>query len=220
MLFVAVRDLASGRQQIAMATASQPEGPFEPPSTVPFLEEADRAGCIDPSAFVDADGNAYLLWKTDDDVLGRPATLWAARLAPDGLSLTGKAAQLLQQSEGWEHPRIEAPSVIGFKDRYFLFYSGGDWASVGYATGYALGKSPLGPFSKVTRRDPWISSRPGAAGPGGAEVFLDLSGGLRIAYHAWHPDRVGYEGGGTRRLFVDRMDFDGERPVISPVFEA
>jgi beta-xylosidase len=216
VLFVAVHDRESGRQHIAMATATQPEGPFSPPSTAPFLTGADRGGCIDPSTFVDDDGVAYLLWKTDDDALGRPATLWGAQLAPDGLSLTGDPVELLRQSQNWERPRIESPSLTRGDGRYFLFYSAGDWVTENYATGYAKGVGPLGPFLRGTRRRPWMSSRQGVAGPGGAEVFTDRSGVLRIAYHAWHPAQVGYEAGGTRSLFIDRMGFIRRRPVLNP----
>ena len=216
VLFVAVRDESSGRQHIAMAASSQPEGPFVPPSTAPFLTQADRGGCIDPSTYVDEDGVAYLLWKTDDDAIGRPATLWGSRLAPDGLSLAGEAVELLSQTEDWERPRVEAPSLARGGRRYFLFYSGGDWTTKDYAIGYAKGASPLGPFSKATRGRPWMASRQGAAGPGGAEIFTDSSGGLRMAYHAWHPDRVGYEAGGSRCLFIDRLGFIKRRPELNP----
>jgi beta-xylosidase len=216
VLFVSVRDHQSGRQYVAMATASEPTGPFVPPSTAPFLTQPDRGGCIDPSTFVDDDGATYLLWKTDDDAVGGPATLWGARLAPDGLSLAGEAVELLHQTEDWERPRIESPSLARGYDRYFLFYSAGDWASGSYATGYAKGAGPLGPFRKASHQGPWMSSREGAAGPGGAEFFTDPSGGLHIAYHAWHPDRVGYESGGVRSLWIDRLDFARRRPVLNP----
>lgn len=215
-LFVAVRDQASGRQHIALATARRPQGPFVDTLSTPFLSQVDRGGCIDPSLFVDHDATTYLVWKTDDDALGRPARLWGARLEPDGLSLAGPSVELLRQTEDWEMPRIEGPSLTRGEEGYYLFYGGGDWTSSGYATGYAIGESPLGPFTKATREASWMSSRKAAAGPGGAELFTDVAGGLRIAYHAWHPDRVGYEAGGARSLWIGKVRFAGRHPILEP----
>ena len=36
----------------------------------------------------------------------------------------------------------------------------------------------------------------------------------RIAFHAWTPPRVGYDDGGTRSLWIERLAFEDGRPVI------
>ena len=95
-----------------------------------------------------------------------------------------------------------------------LFYSGGGWWSDGYAVGYATGPGPLGPFRKETVAGPWLATVGGMAGPGGAEVFTDAAGDRRIAFHAWTPPRVGYENGGARSLWIERLDFEDGRPVL------
>src|SRR5438445_4969000 len=79
ILYFAVRHAASGHQCLSRATASGPEGPFVDTSGAPFVFQDDRGGSIDPSPFVDADGTAYLLWKSDDNSIGRPTSLWGAR---------------------------------------------------------------------------------------------------------------------------------------------
>jgi hypothetical protein len=53
------------------------------------------------------------------------------------------------------------------------------------------------------------------AGPGGAEVFPDRDGSWRMAFHAWTPDRVGYENGGVRSLWVERIAFEDGRPGVA-----
>jgi beta-xylosidase len=215
VLYYAVHHGASGRQAISVATADDPAGPFVDRSAAPLLFQEDRGGSIDPSPFVDADGGAFLVWKSDDNAIDRPSSLWGAALQPDGLGLDGAPVELLRHDADWERPLVEAPSVacIG-AGRYVLFYSGGWWESAGYAVGYATGGAPLGPFRKETVAGPWLASEPGRAGPGGAEVFTDADGRWRIAFHAWTPPRAGYAAGGVRSLWIEPLRFDDGGPVL------
>jgi beta-xylosidase len=215
VLYYAVRYEEAGRQCISVATGSDPAGPFVDRSGEPLIFQEDRGGSIDPSPFVDGDGTGYLLWKSDDNALDRAPSLWGAPLQPDGLALAGEPAELLRHDLAWEEPLIEAPSLARAADgSYVLFYSGGWWESDGYAIGYATGPAPLGPFRKETVDGPWLASEPGMAGPGGAEVFTDAAGQWHIAFHAWTPPRVGYENGGARSLWIERLDFEDSRPTL------
>jgi beta-xylosidase len=220
VLYYAVRHRAAGRQAISVATAADPAGPFVDASDGPLLFQADRGGSIDPSPFVDAGGQPYLVWKSDDNAVERPASLWGAPLRDDGLDLAGPPVELLRHDAAWERPLIEAPSLVRTGEgAYVLFYSGGWWESDGYAVGYATGPGPLGPFEKETTDGPWLGSMPGMAGPGGAEVFpiageAGAEGEWRIAFHAWTPPRVGYPAGGRRSLWIEPLRFDDGRPTL------
>lgn len=215
VLYYAVRYEAAGRQAISVATAPDPAGPFVDRSAEPLIFQEDRAGSIDPSPFVDEDGTGYLLWKSDDNAVDRPASLWGAELRPDGLGLAGQAVELLRHDRDWEEPLVEAPSLARAGDGlYVLFYSGGWWEDASYAIGYATGGTPLGPFRKETDTGPWLASEEGMAGPGGAEVFADAGGAWHLAFHAWTPPRVGYENGGARSLWIEPIDLAGGRPVL------
>jgi hypothetical protein len=35
-----------------------------------------------------------------------------------------------------------------------------------------------------------------------------------MAFHAWTPPRIGYSSGGRRSLWIERLAFDGGRPVL------
>jgi beta-xylosidase len=215
VLYYAVRHAGAGRQCISVATATDPAGPFVDRSGAPLIFQEDRGGSIDPSPFVDDDGTAYLLWKSDDNAVGGAPSLWGAPLQPDGQALAGPPVELLGVDAAWEQPLVEAPSLARVAEgAYVLFYSGGWWESDGYAVGYATGAAPLGPFRKETVSEPWLASGPGMAGPGGAEVFIAADGGWRIAFHAWTPPRIGYDAGGERSLWIERLAFEDGHPVL------
>ena len=217
VLYYAVRYEGAGRQCISVATAADPAGPFVDRSAEPLIFQDDRGGSIDPSPFVDADGTAYLLWKSDDNALGRTPSLWGAPLEPDGLALAGPPVELLRQADApWEKPLVEAPSLARLGDDSYVPVLQRRLVGVGRVRRSATppARRPLGPFRKETETGPWLASEPGMAGPGGAEVFPDADGGWRIAFHAWTPPRVGYDDGGARSLWIERLEFRDGGPVL------
>jgi beta-xylosidase len=214
VLYYTARHRASGRQCISRGVSWRAEGPFVDLSPGPWICQLERGGSIDPYPFVDADSRPYLLWKSDDNALGRPTSLWAQRLSAHGLSLEGAPRQLLVQDQAWEHPAIEGPAMVSSGASLYLFYGGNRWDTAQAAIGYATCATPLGPCAKVTTTGPWLASKPNAAGPGGPSFFTDAAGDLRLAYHAWHPERVGYHLGGVRSLWIDRLRFVNAQPVL------
>lgn len=213
VLYYVVREPASDRQAISLARAPRPEGPFVDESTEPLVFQLDRGGSIDPSPFVDEDGTAYLLWKSEDNALKQSSSLWIQPLTDDG-SLDGSPTELLRHDRGWERPLIEAPAMVCAGRRYYLFYSANWWESGRYSVGFATGSAPTGPFRKRTRSRAWFRSGGASVGPGGQEFFTDHEGALRMAYHGWTPGSVGYQGGGARSLRIARVGFAAGRPIV------
>jgi hypothetical protein len=156
----------------------------------------------------------HLLWKSEDNAAGRPTSLWAQRLTPDGLALLGEPVQLLEQAQRWQRGIIEGPAMITTDGELLLFYGGSDWSSASAGIGYASCPRPLGPCTDRSTRGPWLGSRPGALGPAGPAPFVDRDGVLRLAHHAW-TGAVGYEHGGVRALFITTITFDHRgRPTL------
>lgn len=153
--------------RIGVAVGDAPEGPFKP-------EPAPIAGSfsIDPASFVDDDGQAYLyfggLWggqlqcyandAFDSSQLGanEPAdgpalTAKVARLSDDMLSFASPVTDVVVNDESGkpiaaaDHDRrfFEAAWMHKYKGKYYFSYSTGDT----HFLCYAIGDSPLGPFT-------------------------------------------------------------------------
>lgn len=212
VLYYTTTDRASGRQCISVASGRDPEGPFVDGSAAPLLCPQDLGGAIDPSAFVGVDGRAHLLWKNDGNCCGVPTRLWSSPLSADGLAIAGQPTELLRPSQAWEGSVVEAPAMVEHRGGHYLFYSANAWDTGAYAIGYATCAGPVGPCEKPLD-GPWLASSDDAVGPGGQELFQDGSGRLRIVFHAWAREAVGYERGGFRSLFSAGVDFVGDAPV-------
>jgi beta-xylosidase len=213
VLYATVRDRASGHQCLAAAVAARPEGPFVDGSSRPFLCQHDRGGSIDPSAFVDADGRVFLLWKGEDETVGGRATLWSAPLAPSGLALAGAPRPLLTAERPWERRTIEGPAMARSAGAYHLVYSGSSWGGADYGVGHARCAGPLGPCRR-TADGPFLRSFGDAVGAGGAEVLLDAEDRSWLVFHAWTAPHVGFPNRRTLRLAA--LDLSAGVPRLSP----
>jgi hypothetical protein len=208
-----VAGLGGGEECISVATAAQPQGPFVDNSSSPLECQASLGGSLDPSPFIDSNGNVYLVWKSDGGT--GPATIWSEQLDPAGTGFAPNAtpAQLLVPSQPWEAGVVEAPDLVSSNGHYFLFYSGNSWNGGSYAVGVATCTGPLGPCTKPLSQ-PILASSSSMEGPGGESVFTDTSGAYWIAFDAWSPGAVGYPH--SRELYLRRLDLSGATPVLEP----
>jgi beta-xylosidase len=203
-----------GEECISVATASQPQGPFTDTSIFPLECQSTTGGSIDPSPFVDANGNLYLQWKSNAGG-GQPATIWSEQLnaAGTGFAPLTTPTQLLVADQAWEAGVVEAPDLVTVSGRYFLFYSGNNWNSAHYGVGVATCSGPLGPCTKPSSQ-PILAGGSDMKGPGSATVFADSSGSFWMAFDAYAPNAVGYPN--SRDLYLRRVDLSGAIPVVEP----
>jgi hypothetical protein len=194
-----------------VATAAEIGGPYvaEPE---PLVCELDAGGSIDPSFVSDGD-TTWLLWKTDGNCCDLPTEIRSAPLTADGLAVAGAATTLIGADLDWEGGLVEAPSMALVDRRWLLLYSANRWDDEDYAVGAAWCEGPSGPCRKQS--EPVLEASDDVAGPGGAE-FIDGARrfGSVIAFHAWPPDRVGYEEGSNRTLHLGAVVVDGDVVTI------
>jgi beta-xylosidase len=217
VLYYTVRHGSSGRQCVSSATGKAPDGPFRDASNAPLVCQRSLGGSIDPAVFTDSSGTTYLLWKSDDNAVGRKTSLWSRPLAADGLGFVRSSVpvRLLTQSAEWQAPAIEGPSMVRSGDTYYLFYGAGGWDSSASAIGYATCQSPLGPCTDRSTSGPWLDGDPDGdapVGPQGPSVFVDRSGRTRLGFAGWN-GRVGYPRG-VRSLWIAPLSFSGSGPRV------
>jgi len=128
-LYVPVR-ANTGTMTIAVAVADSPFGPFKD-ALNKSLVSTGTSDDIDPTVFIDTDGQAYLYW-------GNP-NCYYVKLNADMISYTGtptKIAKLQTYQEGpWFYRR---------GDNYYLAFSS---TCCPEGIGYAMSTSPTGPWT-------------------------------------------------------------------------
>lgn len=216
------RDVQAGRQCLAVAVAESAEGPFVDESEGPLACQLELGGSIDSNPFQDADGQRYLLWKSDGNCCGIRVAMFIQPLSDDGLTLEGEATEIegVAADNAWERILVEAPTLYLHDGTYFLFYSANDYNSRDYAIGYATSSDVLGPYVEAAENPilatevPFGSPAGSPAGPGHQSIVLDDDGDPWLAYHAWDSGRIGDQAGGRRALWIDELEFDGDRVTV------
>ncbi len=115
---------------IGVLVADSPYGPFRDPLGEPLVWQREHWNDIDPSVFVDDDGQAYMYW-------GNPHTYWC-KLNRDMISTDGPITQL--------------PHIPNYQEGPWFYKRGGHYY-LSFATtccpealGYAMSESPTGPW--------------------------------------------------------------------------
>nr|MDT0659272.1 family 43 glycosylhydrolase [Micromonospora sp. DSM 115978] len=194
----------SAQQNIGVAVADSPLGPFVDPLGRPLVSRADYNGAqqIDPAVFTDDDGQSYLYWGN--------GTPYVVPLNDDMISYDVSK-------------RVQLTGLTGFREGLFLHKRDGayhlswsidDTRSENYRVGYGTGTSPLGPFTsrgEILVKDP----SQGILGTGHHSIVqVPGTDDWYIAYH-----RFAIPGGdGTHReTTIDRLHHEPDgsiRPVV------
>jgi beta-xylosidase len=215
-MYYSVHDINHNTQCISVASATSPSGPFVDKTRSPLVcQWKTDGGSIDPDFFVDNSGTPYLIWKSDDNSIGKLTHLWGQQLAPNGLSLVGSPVTLLSADESWQGGIIEGPALVYAAGTYYLFYGANNYSSPSSAIGYATCSGPLGPCTDQST-NPWLYTNyvPGLVGPQGPSFFTDASRAQHIAFDAWNGP-VGYSNGGVRSMWTDTISFSaGQAPSL------
>ena len=115
-------------------------------SPVPFICQQSLGGSIDPRVFDDADGQPYMIWKSDQNSRSNTVNtqIYSQPLSADGLHLLGQPTVIFGPDESWQGHIVEAPQLVLVRGSYYLFYSGGWFNQPGYSIGAARCTGPLG----------------------------------------------------------------------------
>lgn len=160
-------------EQIAIATADHPAGPFRQTLLQPLPAPVKQ---IDPFVFIDDDGKKYLYHVRLDS----GNKIFAGELLDDFSGIKpGTATHCISAEAPWENtanapwPVAEGPSVIKHRGVYYLFYTANDFRNPDYAVGYATANHPLGPWKKHAGNPILNRHMIGQNGPGHGDFIRD-----------------------------------------------
>ncbi|MCF3112173.1 glycoside hydrolase family 43 protein [Niabella sp. CC-SYL272] len=164
-------------EQIAIAAADSPEGPFYVRDPLAFEKN------IDPYVFSDEDGKKYL-YHVD---ITNGNKIYVAAIN-DGFTAIDKQSRKLciTATDPWELVQasvVEGPTVIKHKSIYYLVYSANHFESQQYAVGYATAPSPWGPWTKAAGNPVLSMTNTGKPGSGHGDLFTDPDGTMYYVFH-------------------------------------
>ena len=189
----------TAEEHLGIAVSDSPLGPFKQQEKRWLIE--DRA--IDGHFLVDDDGTTYLYYVR----LGEGNKIYAAKMTDDLMDLDLESEQLLvvagdQQWETYDCRVAEGPFVIKHNGLYYLTYSSNHTRSPYYAIGYAVSKSPLGPFEKFAG-NPILSRTETVVGVGHHSFAMIGENKWVCAYHShFSPEQFK-----PRKVRVDYAEF-------------
>lgn len=197
---------------IGMLTATSPRGPWTDPLKKALINQDIRD--IDPTVFIDDDGQAYLYWGNNG--------LWYAKLkktmtAIDGaiteVKLTKEAfggyKETYTDTEGKEQTRIvgddcfeEAPWIYKRNGKYYLIYAAG---GVPEHLSYSMSDSPTGPWTYKGK----IMGTPEGSFTTHPAV-IDFKGHSYLFYHS---GQLKGGGGFTRSVCVEEFQYNADGTI-------
>lgn len=116
---------------IGVLVADSPYGPFKDPLGKPLVWQKEHWEDIDPSVFIDDDGQAYMYW-------GNP-NVYYVKLNEDMISYSGEVMKLAENPEHYQ----EGPWFYKRNGKYYLAFAS---TCCPEGIGYAMSDTPVGPW--------------------------------------------------------------------------
>lgn len=210
--YVPLHSKLTNAMAIGVAVGDTPVGPFRDAIGRPLVDGS--WDYIDPTVFIDDDGQAYLYW-------GNPE-IYYVKLNKDMVSFDGEVCKVEQTVEGFGAPGPkERVKSTEYKDMYTegpWFYRRGDKYYLLYAAGgvpehiaYSMSDSPTGPWRYMGEIMP-LSDTGSFTNHCGVTDYKGRS------YFFYHTGKLPRGGGFGRSIAVEEFSYkpDGTFPIIMP----
>jgi len=193
----------NNRPAIGVAVSDSPYGPFYDPLGKPLVQ-SEQYGDIDPTVFIDDDGQAYLYW-------GNPFCYYV-KLNEDMISYSGEITRVPMVEESFgkrdgnvkDRPTLyeEGPWLYKHNKIYYLLFAAGP---IPEHIGYATSASPVGPWkyqgALMATEGGSFTNHPG---------IVDFRGKTYFFYHnAALPGGSGF----TRSVCVEEAKFNKDETL-------
>jgi arabinoxylan arabinofuranohydrolase len=204
---------------VGVLVADRPYGPFTDPLGKRLVESDNIWNDIDPTVFIDDDGQAYLYWgnpnlhyaKLNEDMISVDPTI--GRNGVVAVEMTAEAFGFREKpSEKYSANYEEAPWLYKRGEIYYMIF-----AAVGIPEyiAYSTAPSATGPW---TYQGIIMGRHPGLAFTNHPGV-VDYKGN---SYFFYHNEELPGGGGFNRSVCVEQFEYnaDGSFPTIKPTREA
>jgi arabinoxylan arabinofuranohydrolase len=204
--YVPVR-MSNGAGAIGVGVSDSPTGPFRDAIGGPLIRNSE----IDPTVFIDDDGQAYLYY-------GNP-NLWYVRLNADMISYSGSPTQIPLTTAGFGTRTGDTARPTLYEEGPWVYKRGGLYYNVFAAKccsefiAYSTSPGPTGPWTyRGTVMPSQGSSFTNHAG------ITDFKGG---SYFFYHNGALPGGGGFTRSVAVEKFSYnaDGSIPAMNMTTE-
>lgn len=200
--YITAEQADTGEKGIGVMVADNPLGPFSDALGRPLVHSSDTQVAthpwsdIDPTVFIDSDGQAYMYWGND--------VLYYVELAEDMVSLGGTIKSIPLTTEAFGPNYTEGPYVYKRNGLYYMLYAASFPENISYSTA----TSPHGPWTyRGVIQDPSPSSETRHA------AVLEFEG---ESYLITHNGSLPTGSGFRRSVTVERFNYnaDGSIPFV------
>lgn len=208
--YVPINDVkySQDRMAIGVAVADHPEGPWKDALGKPLINDSlematwgvtnidQTPHTIDPTVFIDDDGEAYLQY-------GGFWRMITVKLNPDMISLAGKLTETTPPDY------FESPYLIKRGKTYYEIYAhgGANPTTIDYATS----SSPMGPW---THRGTILDTMPRVPGQDASTNHAGVGLFAGQWYIVYHVSNGPNDGGAYRReVAIDKLTFDADGTI-------
>lgn len=214
--YICVQYKGDWRHTIGVAVSDSPSGPFKDALGKPLIPVTE-GGQIDPTVFIDDDGQAYLYYgnnllryvKLNEDMISYDKTIGSNGVV--SVPLTKEAFGGVKNDDGkvvGEDAYEEGPWLHKYNGKYYLSYAAG---GVPEHMSYSTSDKPTGPWKyggvvMPTKNTGSFTNHGG---------IFEFRGKHYVAYHsAWLPGGGGF----TRSACLDELHYNADGS-IQPVTE-
>ena len=214
--YVGIHSKLTNGMAIGVAVADSPTGPFKDAIGKPLYDDGEWSN-IDPTVFIDDDGQAYICWGNPD--------IHFAKLNKDMISFDGEVKHLEQTEESFGSPAankrekdvkykdlyVEGPWMSKHNGKYYLLYAAG---GIPEHIAYSMSDSPEGPWKYMGDVMPLQDTKSFTNHCG----VIDFKGN---SYFFYHTGKLPGGGGFARSASVEEFKYnpDGTFPQIKATDE-
>lgn len=214
--YICAHEKEKNAMSIGVAVGDTPLGPFHDPIGRPLV--SGGGGYIDPTVWIDDDGQAYLYW-------GNPG-LFYVKLNEDMVSYSGDVVEIAQDETNFGGPKEleegktkddyrdlyeEGPWFMKRNGKYYLLYAAG---GVPEHIAYSMSDSPVGPWKYMGHIMPLQDTKAFTNHCG----VIDFKGN---SYFFYHTGKLPGGGGFNRSTSIEQFQYnaDGTIPLINATDE-